>query len=99
MRSFAYVVPDSVAGAVDALAAAEPGTKVLAGGTTLYDLMKLGIEVPPAVIDIHRLAELTGISTGEDALSFGAGVKMAEVADHPVVRRDYPALSESLFAP
>jgi xanthine dehydrogenase YagS FAD-binding subunit len=97
VRSFAYVVPDSVAGAVDALAAAEPGTRILAGGTTLYDLMKLGIEAPPAVIDIHRLAELTGISVGEDELSFGAGAKMAEVADHPVVRRDYPALSESLW--
>jgi xanthine dehydrogenase YagS FAD-binding subunit len=97
VRSFAYVVPDSVAGAVDALAAAEPGTKLLAGGTTLYDLMKLGIEAPPAVIDIHRLAELTAISTGEDELSFGAGARMAEVADHPVVRRDYPALSESLW--
>ncbi|MDX2546708.1 xanthine dehydrogenase family protein subunit M [Streptomyces sp. WI04-05B] len=97
MRSFAYVVPDSVAGAVDALTAAEPGTRILAGGTTLYDLMKLGIEAPPAVIDIHRLAELTEISTGDGELSFGAGARMAEVADHPVVRRDYPALSESLW--
>ncbi|MEU6556415.1 xanthine dehydrogenase family protein subunit M [Streptomyces sp. NPDC046915] len=97
MRSFAYTVPDSVAAAVDALAVAEPGTKILAGGTTLYDLMKIGIEAPPAVIDIHRLPELTEISTGDDELSFGAGVKMADVADHPVVRRDYPALSESLW--
>ncbi|MFJ3804311.1 FAD binding domain-containing protein [Streptomyces sp. NPDC090088] len=97
MRSFEYLVPDSVAAAVDALAVAEPGTKILAGGTTLYDLMKVGVEAPPAVIDIHRLAELTEISTGGDELSFGAGVKMADVADHPVVRRDYPALSEALW--
>jgi xanthine dehydrogenase YagS FAD-binding subunit len=97
VRSFAYVVPGSVAETVDALAAAEPGTKILAGGTNLYDLMKLGIETPPAVIDVHRLTELTEISIGAGELSFGAGARMADVADHPALRRDYPALSESLW--
>ncbi|GAA5156718.1 MULTISPECIES: FAD binding domain-containing protein [Amycolatopsis] len=97
MRSFAYVVPETVDAAVDALRSAVPGTKILAGGTTLYDLMKLGIEAPPAVIDVHRLPGLDGIETGADELIFGAGARMADVADHPVVRADYPALSESLW--
>lgn len=97
MRPFAYVAPDSLAEAVDALRDAVPGTKVLAGGTTLYDLMKLGIETPPAVVDVHRLPELTTIETGGDELSFGAGARMADVADHPAVRAGYPALAESLW--
>ncbi|WIX99038.1 FAD binding domain-containing protein [Amycolatopsis mongoliensis] len=73
------------------------GTKVLAGGTTLYDLMKLGIETPPAVVDVHRLPELNTVETREHELVFGAGARMADVADHPVVRDEYPALSESLW--
>ena len=97
MRPFAYVAPGSLGEAVDALRDAVPGTKVLAGGTTLYDLMKLGIETPPAVVDVHRLPELTVIEAGPAELSFGAGARMADVADHPVVRDEYPALSESLW--
>lgn len=97
MKSFAYVAPDSVGAVVELLRSARPGTKILAGGTTLYDLMKLGIETPPAVIDVHRLPELTGVEIGHDELIFGAGARMSDVADHPVVRADYPALSESLW--
>jgi len=97
MRSFAYLVPESVGAAVDALGSARPGTKILAGGTTLYDLMKLGIETPPVVIDVHRLPGMSGIEIGADELSFGAGARMADVADHPEVRANYPGLSESLW--
>ncbi|MEU0462956.1 xanthine dehydrogenase family protein subunit M [Amycolatopsis sp. NPDC006131] len=97
MRAFSYLVPDSVDAAVDALRSAQPGTKILAGGTTLYDLMKLGIEAPPAVVDVHRLPGFDAVGTGPDELSFGAGARMADVADHPVIRADYPALSESLW--
>jgi xanthine dehydrogenase YagS FAD-binding subunit len=98
MRSFSYTAPTSVAEAVEAIAAAGPGAKFLAGGTTLYDLMKLGVERPSALVDVSRLAELTTIDTSrEDYLVFGAGARMADVAADPVVRRDYPVLSESLW--
>ncbi|MFB9688980.1 FAD binding domain-containing protein [Amycolatopsis plumensis] len=97
MRPFAYYAPDSVSSAIDALRDAGPGTKVLAGGTTLYDLMKLGIETPPAVVDVHRLPELAAIEAGDRELVFGAGARMADVAGHPAVRDGYPALAESLW--
>ncbi|QUQ66295.1 FAD binding domain-containing protein [Kutzneria sp. CA-103260] len=97
MRPFAYAAPGSLPAVLDALRDARPGTKILAGGTTLYDLMKLGVEAPPAVIDVHRLPELTGISVTETELVFGAGVRMADVSDHPVVSADYPALAESIW--
>jgi xanthine dehydrogenase YagS FAD-binding subunit len=98
MRSFSYIAPTSVDEAVEALAAAGPGAKFLAGGTTLYDLIKLGVERPAVLVDVSRLAELDTISTtGPDHLVFGAGARMADVAADPVVRRDYPALSESLW--
>src|ERR1700742_739985 len=98
MRSFTYTAPASVAEAVSAIAAAGPGARFLAGGTTLYDLMKLGVEQPSALVDVSRLAELDTIDTArEDYLVFGGGARMADVADDPVVRRDYPVLSESLW--
>ncbi|WP_066948291.1 FAD binding domain-containing protein [Streptomyces lushanensis] len=97
MRPFGYAAPASLAEAVEALAAGGPGTRVLAGGTTLYDLMKLGVERPTAVVDIHHLAELSGFdTTGRDELVLGAGARLADLAEDPVLRRDCPALAESL---
>jgi xanthine dehydrogenase YagS FAD-binding subunit len=98
VHPFAYTAPTTVADTIGAMAIMGPGTKLLAGGTNLYDLMKLNIETPPAVVDIHQVTELTGIDTaGPDELSFGAGARMADVAEDPVLKRDYPALSESLW--
>jgi xanthine dehydrogenase YagS FAD-binding subunit len=97
MRPFAYATPVDVADAVEALAAAGPGAKILAGGTTLYDLMKLEVETPTAVVDIHGLADLAAVDTARPGeLVFGAGARMADVAEDPVLKRDYPALAESL---
>jgi len=97
MKPFAYAAPSSVDAVVEALRVAEPGTKILAGGTTLYDLMKIGVESPPAVIDVHRLPELTGIAVTDSELVFGAGVRMADVSAHPFVSASYPALAESIW--
>ncbi|MEV0381488.1 xanthine dehydrogenase family protein subunit M [Nonomuraea sp. NPDC050643] len=97
MRPFAYEAPTTLPDALRALSAAGPGTKVLAGGTTLYDLMKLDIETPSAVVDVRALSELAGFDTGGPReLTFGAGAPMADVAADPVLLRDYPALAESL---
>jgi xanthine dehydrogenase YagS FAD-binding subunit len=72
---------------------------LLAGGTTLVDLMKLGVMQPDALIDVNRLGatSLGHIEANEDGLRLGALVHMAEAADHAIVRRDYPAISQSLL--
>jgi xanthine dehydrogenase YagS FAD-binding subunit len=98
VRPFAYTAPTTVAEAIDALVASGPGAKFLAGGTNLYDLMRLEVETPAAVVDIHRLAELNTIdTTGPTQLVFGSGARMSDVAEDPIVKSDYPALSESLW--
>lgn len=98
MQSFSYIAPASIAEAVDALAGAGPGARFLAGGTTLYDLMKLGVEQPRVLVDVSRLREMADIDTsGPEFLVFGGGARMADVAADPVLRRDYPVLSESLW--
>jgi xanthine dehydrogenase YagS FAD-binding subunit len=95
--SFKYVSASSVEEVVDALAAPDP-PRILAGGTTLVDLMKLNVEQPSRVIDITRLSELAGVDTsGSQELVFGALTRMSDVADDPVIRSRYPVLSESLW--
>lgn len=97
MRPFAYVKVRSVREAVRAVADGGPEARFLAGGTTLYDLMKLDVERPATVIDLTGLRELRSFDTsGRRELVFGALAPMSDVAaDRRLVRR-YPALSESL---
>jgi xanthine dehydrogenase YagS FAD-binding subunit len=97
MRPFTYTKPATAADAVRAIAAAGPGARFLAGGTTLYDLMKLNVETPSTIIDVNSLVELSGFNTsGPSELVFGALSRMSDVAVDPRLVRDYPALSESL---
>ncbi|PDQ22729.1 FAD-binding molybdopterin dehydrogenase [Mesorhizobium sanjuanii] len=82
----------------DALQALGGGAKLLAGGTTLYDLMKLRIERPEQIVDINHLSELSYFDTsGDRELVFGALARMSDVAADPRLVRDYPAISESLW--
>jgi xanthine dehydrogenase YagS FAD-binding subunit len=98
MRPFTYSRADTPEEAVRAASGAGPATRYLAGGTTLYDLMKLDIETPRHVVDVTGLTELDVIDTsGATELVFGALARMSDVAADRRLARDYPALSESLW--
>jgi xanthine dehydrogenase YagS FAD-binding subunit len=96
MKPFSYVRPDTPAAAVEAFAAAGAEARYIAGGTTLYDLMKLDIERPGHLIDVTAIEGLDRIETGGRELRFEALAPMADVAEDPVVLRDYPVLAEAL---
>ncbi len=96
MKPFTYARPSSAAQAVEAFAAAGRGARYIAGGTTLYDLMKLDIERPEHLIDVTAIRGLDRIQTGGDRLRFEALAPMSAVAADPVVGRDYPVLAEAL---
>jgi xanthine dehydrogenase YagS FAD-binding subunit len=97
MRPFRYATPTTTDEAIHTLAAAPGTARLLAGGTTLVDLMKLDVEQPALLIDITGIPQLREIRTDGDTLIFGALVHMSEAADHPVIKRDYPILSEALW--
>jgi xanthine dehydrogenase YagS FAD-binding subunit len=98
MHPFTYIKPRTAAAAVRAVGSGGAGTRFLAGGTTLYDLMKLNVEAPTTVVDVTGLRELAAFDTsGSKELVFGAMALMSDVAADPRLVRDYPALSESLW--
>ncbi|WP_309756800.1 xanthine dehydrogenase family protein subunit M [Caballeronia sp. LZ050] len=70
----------------------------LAGGTNLLDLMKLGVMTPERLVDISPLtAAHSAIEANSDGLKLGAFAHMSDAADHPVLRRDYPVIAQSLW--
>jgi xanthine dehydrogenase YagS FAD-binding subunit len=96
MQRFTYATPRTVKDAVVELSSSG-NVKVLAGGTTLVDLMKNGVEKPQRLIDITRVRELNEFSIDGDELRFGALVHMSAVADSPEIKKRHPILSEALW--
>src|ERR1700730_2075744 len=98
MQNFACVHASTLAEALQG--GCEQGaqhSRFLAGGTTLVDLMRLGELRADLLVDITSIGELQTFNTsGKSELVFGALSKMSDVAEDPTLRRDYPALSESL---
>src|SRR6267142_1830207 len=96
MKAFTYQRADSTTQA--AAAAVKPGTKIIAGGTNLLDLMKLQVETPSKLVDINRLPLDKIDETPEGGLRIGATVRNSDLASDPRVRQHYGVLSRALLA-
>jgi xanthine dehydrogenase YagS FAD-binding subunit len=97
MRPFTYERASDAATAITAMGRTSgQHTAFLAGGTTLLDLMKLDVMRPGQIVDISGLTAQHGGIDASNGLRIGALAKMAEVASHPVVRRRYPVIADSL---
>lgn len=97
MQPFSYTSPRSAAEAVAAFDRAGPGASYIAGGTSLFDMMKLDIARPRHLIDVTAIEGLDGIDTGGNTMRFGSLARMSDVARNETVLRDYPVLAESLW--
>ena len=97
MRPFKYTrVNDPVAAA--RAVAANPTAKFLAGGTNILDLMKEDVERPTELVDLTRL-KLAEIKTGPNGgVSIGALAKNTDTANHPLIRKSYPLLTQAIVA-
>jgi xanthine dehydrogenase YagS FAD-binding subunit len=97
MRPFSYVRAQSPAEAA-AQAAQVEGSRFIAGGTNLLDLMKLEIETPLHLIDVNGLALDRIEATADGGLRIGALVRNTDLAADARVRKDYGVLSRALLA-
>jgi xanthine dehydrogenase YagS FAD-binding subunit len=70
----------------------------LAGGTDMLQLLKDGVRTPRRLVDITALPGLAGIEASASGLTIGALARMSDVAEHPDVARDYPAIAQALLA-
>lgn len=96
MKTFHFQHAASVGDAIRA--AAGTGGKYYAGGTNLLDLMKGGVETPPALIDIGRLDLRSITATPSGGVLIDAGVTNSAVANHRLIRAQYPVLSQAILS-
>jgi xanthine dehydrogenase YagS FAD-binding subunit len=100
MQNFTYEQASTVDKAVGAVTGNDG--RFIAGGTTLVDLMKLGVEQPPALVDVTALPldQVEAIDDGpmKGGLRIGAMVRNSDLANHPEVVKNYAVLSQALLS-
>ena len=95
MNNFAFVRPAGPAAAVEALSA-NPGHRLLGGGTNLVDLMREEIEHPTMLVDVSRMMDAV-VPLPDGGIRIGASVRNSALAAHPEIRSRYPVLSQAIL--
>jgi xanthine dehydrogenase YagS FAD-binding subunit len=96
VNPFAYAAARDEGEAI-ALLSRSAGARVIAGGTTILDLVKSGVETPAELVDITALP-LREITETADGLRIGALATMSRVAADPAVRERCSLVAEALLA-
>jgi len=101
MRPFKYTRASDPSSAIKQLTG-NPTARFLAGGTNLLDLMKEDVERPDELIDITQLnlTEIKPIAAGTNkgGMSIGGLGKNTDAANHPLIRQNYPLLTQAILA-
>jgi 4-hydroxybenzoyl-CoA reductase subunit beta len=91
---FDYFAPKTVAEAIDLKKEHGEQAMYVAGGTDLFPKMKRRQMEPQILIGLNEIEELKMFSNG-DGVTFGAGLTLTEVANHPQLKEQYPALAKA----
>jgi CO/xanthine dehydrogenase FAD-binding subunit len=91
---FEYVVADSVAGAVAALAGGE--CKIIAGGQSLVPMLNFRLLRPAVLVDINRVPGLFYIKEEAGAIRVGALTRHFQLETSPVIAQAFPVLTAAM---
>jgi xanthine dehydrogenase YagS FAD-binding subunit len=101
MKAFEWMTPGSINEAVGALKSApapddlDDAARPIAGGQDLLTTMKDYITRPSRVVNLKSIRGLDRIVEDGKGLRIGALVTLAQLEEHPVVRRSFPGLAEA----
>ena len=95
MRRFELAEPNSLQEAC-ALLSDNGEAKVIAGGTALLTLIKHGIFVPKALVNLKKIKGASDITyDAQTGLRVGALAAIYDIEASPLVRQHYPVLAEA----
>ncbi len=97
MKPFAFKRAADKANAIS-LVSKNKDARFIAGGTNLIDLMKESIDRPTELVDISRLPLSVVRALPNGGVSIGALAKNTDTANHPIVRKDFPLLTQAILA-
>ena len=87
--------PETIEEVVAALA--QPGARLVAGGTDILPNLKHRLDAPPVLVSLRRVSALRSLERDDAAgvLRIGAGVTLTELASDAPVRELFPSLAQA----
>jgi CO/xanthine dehydrogenase FAD-binding subunit len=96
MNGFQVEAPASVSGVLSLLSAHGADAAVMAGGTDLLIHVRAGKRRPKLVILLRRVEDIDRtVTVSDEGATFGALATLMDVARHPMIRQQYPAIAEA----
>ena len=92
MHAFCYHKPSTLGDALS-LAGKHADGKILAGGQSLVQAMKLRLSSPTDIIDLSGVKDLAGIKADGNTVTIGAMTRHADVENNADVKKIIPALA------
>jgi aerobic carbon-monoxide dehydrogenase medium subunit len=93
---FEYHAPQTVEEVLSLLAEYGDEAKVLAGGQSLVPLLAMRLARPGHLVDINAVGGLTGITSQDGVVAFGATTREREAERSSLVGERLPVLAEAL---
>jgi CO/xanthine dehydrogenase FAD-binding subunit len=93
MTSLSYHAPETLDQALALLA--QPGARPLAGGTDLIVQMRSGRIAPGAIVDLKRVAGLSGVRESAAGFAIGAAMACTALKDHAGLAAAWPGVVEA----
>lgn len=94
MKTARHLFPKTVDECIEVLAHHEGKARLIAGGTDLFLWLKEGKAEAEVLVDVSGLAEMKRFEEDKEKMILGPGLTHAEVASNPVIRKQFPALSD-----
>ena len=96
LHPFSLVEPESLSEAVDAVARLDGEARLVAGGTALVPMIRLGLVKPDRLVSLQRVPVLAEIRKDGPTLELGAMVTHADIERSRAVRDGWPLLREAV---
>ena len=93
---FAYARPASVAEALALLDKHKDDARVLAGGQSLVPMLNFRVAAPKVLVDINRIASLSGIKVTKSHVRIGALTRHVELERSPEIAKHLPLVAAAM---
>ena len=93
---FAYARPASIAEAIALLDKHKDDARVLAGGQSLVPMMNFRVAAPKVLVDINRIAALSGIKVTKTHVRIGALTRHAEIERSTDIAKHLPLVAAAM---
>lgn len=98
MKEFKIAQPQTLNQATSLFSEKRDRYYLMAGGTDLLDEIKNKIIDPEVVVDLKSIPGLSSIKTDKKYVSIGAMTSVADLAENPIIKENFPGLVEAALS-